>query len=69
MVELKFKDVKSMAYVVAALRKNGYKCSTFVVWTKDRSDVDFFTIQILNENDVDRNETAKLENISKKKTV
>lgn len=55
MVELKFKDVKSMAYVVAALRKNGYKCSTFVVWTKDRSDIDFFTIQILNENDVDRN--------------
>ena len=69
MVELKFKDVKSMACVVAALRKNGYKCSTFVVWTKDRSDIDFFTIQILNENDVDRNETANLENISKKKTV
>ena len=69
MVELKFKDVKSMAYVVAALRKNGYKCSTFVVWTKDRSDVDFFTIQILSENDVDRNGRTKPESVAKKNTV
>ena len=69
MVELKFKDVKSMAYVVAALRKNGYKCSTFVVWTKDRSDIDFFTIQILSENDVDRNGRTKPESVAKKNTV
>ena len=69
MVELKFKDVKSMAYVVSALRKNGYKCSTFVVWTKDRSDVDFFTIQILSEHDVDRNGRTKPESVAKKNTV
>ena len=69
MVELKFKDVKSMAYVVAALRKNGYKCSTFVVWTKDRSDIDFFTIQILSKNDVDRNGRTKPESFAKKNTV
>lgn len=46
MVELKFKDVKSLNAVTGALHKNGYKYSTFVVWKKENGGIDYFTVQI-----------------------
>lgn len=46
MIELKFKDIESLNSVTGALHKNGYKCSTFVVWKKEDGCIDYFTVQI-----------------------
>lgn len=49
MVELKFKDIKSLNAVTDALHKNGYKYSTFIIWKKDDGGVDYFTVRIEGE--------------------
>ena len=46
MVELKFKDIESLNTVTGALHKNGYKYSTFVIWTKWGNEVEHFVVQI-----------------------
>lgn len=51
MVELKFKDVKSLNAVTTALHENGYKYSTFIVWKKDNGGIDYFTVQIEGDED------------------
>ncbi len=44
MVELKIKDAESAGNIVAALKKNGYYCKTFINWVNYT--IDYITIQI-----------------------
>jgi hypothetical protein len=44
MVELKFKDIESLNAVTGALHKNGYKYSTFVIWSD--GEINHYTVQI-----------------------
>ena len=51
MVELKFKDVKSLNAVTTALHENGYKYSTFIIWKKPGCEIEYFAVQIeVDEN-------------------
>lgn len=46
MVKLMFKDIESLNAVTGALHKNGYKHSTFIIWKKDNSGIDYLTVHI-----------------------
>ena len=50
MVEFKFRDFGSMNDVANALRKNGYEYSTFIIWNKDGSGIDFFALSVEVKN-------------------
>lgn len=57
MVELKFKDIKSLNAVTGALHKNGYRYSTFVVWGD--CGLDHYTVQIERVHGTIENSTLR----------